>query len=127
MTAAPRMICPSGSCSRPRSERTRAVIPTLVAVRVAAATIETIVLCPSSRQAAKPSANGKTTPTTATASEVAPTFKSRPRSVSSPIAKSRITTPSSARTWIDSISGLTSPSSDFPTSTPPISSPSTAG
>ena len=41
MTAAPRMIWLSGSCRRPRSERTRAVMPTLVAVRAAPATMAT--------------------------------------------------------------------------------------
>ena len=41
MTAAPRMIWLSGSCKRPRSERTRAVMPTLVAVRAAPETMAT--------------------------------------------------------------------------------------
>ncbi len=54
ITAAPRMIWPSGSCSRPRSDSTRAVIPTLVAVRVAPAMIETSVDSPSSTASGEP-------------------------------------------------------------------------
>ena len=76
MTAAPRMIWLSGSCKRPRSERTRAVMPTLVAVIEAPATMATRFGSPRRRQAANPRANGRATPTAATAAEAPPTLRS---------------------------------------------------
>ena len=59
ITAAPRMICPSTSRSRPRSDSTRAVIPTLVAVKVAPAMIAAMLVSPSALQTANPRPNGK--------------------------------------------------------------------
>ena len=128
ITAAPRMIWPSGSRSRPRSESTRAVIPTLVAVRVAPAMIETRSSSPSSTASGEAQRERQGHADDATVIDVAPTFKSWPRSVSSPIANSRITTPSSDSRWIVSIIGIHPvPGPTGPTSTPPISSPRTAG
>ena len=74
-------------------------MPTLVAVRVAAAMIETRSEIPRRRQATYPSTNGTATPTTATVIEVPPTLINLDKSVSSPIANSRIKTPSSESCW----------------------------
>ena len=127
ISAAPRMICPSWVSRCPRSERTRAVMPTLVAVRVAAAMIDGMSDNPRQRQATYPSTKGSKTPTTATVIDVGPTRIRRARSVSRPIANRRINTPSSARSWIASWPGSIQPSTDGPAITPPINSPRTAG
>ena len=89
-------------------------MPTLVAVRVAAAMIDGMSDNPRQRQATYPSTKGSKTPTTATVIDVGPTRISRARSVSRPIANRRINTPSSARSWIASWPGSIQPSTDGP-------------
>ena len=76
MTAAPRMMRASAVCRRPRSLNTRAVIPTLVAHRVAPTKACTYTLCAGKSHAltAQPRPKGVMTPRVATASEGAPTF-----------------------------------------------------
>ena len=63
ITAAPSTIWLSGSCSRPRSLSTRAVMPTLVAVKAAPATMHSILSWPKKWQTRYPPAKGSTTPT----------------------------------------------------------------
>ena len=127
MTAAPKTIWLSVSWRRPRSESTRAVIPTLVAVSVAPATSDGRWSSPNTWHTPYPNANGTTTPTMATAVEAPPTLSSFARSVSSPISKRRMTTPSSDSRCGTSFLGFTTPKSDVPSKTPARSSPRTAG
>src|SRR6267143_2994591 len=125
-TAAPRTTCAAGSCSRPRAERTRAVIPTLVAVRVAPMKTAGRVGIPQSDASPKPSASGHRTPTAATTVDWRPARRSSSRSDSRPISKRRRTTPTSAS---DMKTGerWTSPRTPGPIRTPARSSPRTAG
>jgi hypothetical protein len=76
MTAAPRMIRASGVLDLPRSCITRAVIPTLVAVRVAPMKTWTYPLASGSSRAPvpQPRAKGTATPMTATREEESPTL-----------------------------------------------------
>jgi hypothetical protein len=126
-TAAPMMIFASDVPILPMSARTRAVMPMLVAVRVAPTKIETTDADPIAAITANPSANGRTIPATATARDCGPTRSSSPRSDSSPISKSRIRTPSSASMWIAGSSGFRRRSTEPPRITPATSSPRTAG
>ena len=75
ITAAPRMIRPSLLAVRPRSASTRAVMPTLVAVRVAPTNQWVRVLCVGKNhdETKYPSTIGVTTPSSATMSDEAPT------------------------------------------------------
>ena len=68
----PSTIWLSGSCRRPRSLSTRAVMPTLVAVRAAPATIDLDLRQAEKWQTRYPPANGSTTPAMATAVDDAP-------------------------------------------------------
>src|SRR6266487_3502186 len=128
-TAAPSTVRASARDNAFRSPKTRAVMPTLVAVRAAATNSSTWWPCPASpvrRSPAQPNANGNTTPTVATDNAGRPTFSRSVSSVSSPTWSSSNSTPSwpsTASTW----SPPTSPSAEGPTSTPSTSSPSTAG
>ena len=134
MTAAPRMIRASTVCSRPRSWNTRAVMPTLVAHRVAPTKACTYTPCPGNSQAlaAQPSPKGVMTPSVATSSDGAPTFSICPTVDFSPISKSRTSTPRRASMSSEGLahsgSRAEKPTSDrLPTTTPASSSPRTAG
>ena len=77
MTAAPSTIWLSGSWSRPRSDSTRAVIPTDVAVERRAGDDRLEVRQPQVDAARYPRRNGAATPTTATSDDAAPTRSRR--------------------------------------------------
>lgn len=99
MSAAPRMICPSRLWVTPRSFKTRAVIPTLVADNVAP-TKRCARAGPSGishAAAPQPRSNGTTTPISATSMEDHPTRSNARRSASRPTSNSRIKTPIWAR------------------------------
>ncbi len=121
-TAAPRTTREAASWRRPRSERTRAVIPTLVAVRVAPMKTATSIGFPHQIASAYPSAKGQAIPTRATTEDWSPARSSSPRSDSRPISKRRRMTPISAKAWRISDS-WTKPSPPGPMRTPARSSP----
>src|SRR2546422_2182658 len=140
MTAAPRMSRASVESMHFRSERTRAVMPTEVAVSVAPTKIATVVAsdgagagpCSGDTQYRKPNRNGTATPTSATAVAGAPTRAIALRSVSRPISNSSTITPISARKAMTGRRGSSgpvgmTPSTLDPRTMPATSSPSTAG
>ena len=125
-TAAPRTTRASLVPRAPRSPNTRAVMPTLVAVSAAPMNTAVVVLCPRAMAAAAPTANGTTTPPTATSIDERPTLMSSPTSISMPTPSSNRSTPSSANTASESVRS-TRPRTDGPTSIPATISPSTVG
>ena len=134
--AAPRMTCPSRLWRDPRSFRTRAVMPTLVAVSVAPTNRCARVGASGTNHRAvpHPRANGVTTPITATNAADGPTRTSARRSASSPTSNSNTSTPISARTCsVGSPRTKAMPCSPkkggsrFPAPMPTRSSPSTEG
>src|SRR3989442_1753888 len=139
ITAAPRMSRASVESMRFRSESTRAVIRTDVAVSVASTKIATIIAspngagaCSDDTQYRKPKRNGAATPTRATAIANAPTRAIAFKSVSRPISNSSTTTPISARNAMIKPRGSPAPvgmtrSTLDPSTMPATSSPSTAG
>src|ERR1051325_6752404 len=133
-TAAPRITRASGVVLLPRSCSTRAVIPTLVAVRVAPRKAWAYQVSPGRSRAptSHPSTNGAATPSVATSTAVAPTFSMARTVDSRPTSKSSRITP----IWASAsrVSFASSPCSPvipsrprLPRITPAISSPSTAG
>ena len=129
-TAAPRTIRDSIDASALKSPKTRAVIPTLVAVSAAPNSSAVFVDSPNNSPTPSPAANGTTTPTTATAIDAPPTFRSSTRSVSMPTESRSNSTPISASTATETPRAPSSwirPITDGPTSTPATISPSTAG
>ena len=134
ITAAPRMIFDSRAESLPRSASTRAVMPTLVAARVAPMKTCASVSSPGSSQAEtpQPRKNGAITPSTATSRLDHPTESISATFDSSPTWNSSRITPSWARISIpgDVRRNSRPPnpnSARLPSSMPNSSSPSTAG
>ena len=125
-TAAPRTVRASMLASARRSPKTRAVMPTLVAVSAAPTKTASLPSNPSPSPAKMPVTIGTTTPTIATAMDARPTDLSSRRSISMPTSSSRRMTPSSASVRMTSF-GSTKPKTDGPMSTPAKISATTAG
>ena len=126
-TAAPRTTRASWVASARRSPKTRAVMPTLVAVRAAPTKSAVLNSSPMIDMAASPRTNGATTPIVATCSEVRPTLPSSLRSISRPTSSRRRMTPISPRVLRTSLPSPTAFSSDGPMMMPAMISPTTAG
>ncbi|CAB4885192.1 unannotated protein [freshwater metagenome] len=125
-TAAPRTMRDSVDDSTPRSPKTRAVMPTLVAVSAAPRNTDVFTSRPSARPAPIPPRKGAATPSTATAKEALPTLASSLTSISSPTLRSRRITPISPSRRRAS-SACTRFSTDGPIRIPARISPRTAG
>ena len=125
-TAAPSTVRASTRVSAPRSLKTRAVIPTLVAASAAPMNSEVSPDSPYASATPMPIATGSTMPMVATLSDDFPTDRRSPRLSSSPTSSSRRMTPSSART--SSVTSCpTSARTDGPMRMPARISPTTAG
>ena len=125
-TAAPSTVRASTVVRARRSPKTRAVMPTLVAVRAAPTKIASLVLNPRAAPTPAPPMNGSATPMSATLIAARPTAPSSSRSISRPTSKSRRMTPISPSVSMISPS-CTQPSIDGPARTPTTISPTTAG
>ena len=125
-TAAPSTVRASTVASALRSPKTRAVIPTDVAVSAAPTKSASLVGHVERQPRPKPMAMGATTPTTATDRAARPTEASSPMSISSPTSKRRRITPISPRMTRVSSAG-SQPSADGPMIRPATISPTTAG
>ncbi len=128
-TAAPSTTRASRVARARRSPKTRAVMPTLVAVSAAPTNRAVLKSSPMSNMAPRPSTRGATTPIVATWMDVRPTLLSSLRSISSPTSSRRRITPISPR--VRSTSPPPPPptrsSSDGPMMMPAMISPTTAG
>ncbi len=125
-TAAPSTVRASTIVNALRSPKTRAVIPTLVAVMAAptksASFPDMPMICPN----VTPPMNGSATPRIATLSDALPTAVSSLSSSSDPTSRSSRMTPISARTRSTSLLSTRS-SADGPMRMPARISPTTAG
>ena len=129
-TAAPSTMRASTVARAWRSPNTRAVRPTLVAVRAAPRKMAVSAPQPRAMPAPVPAANGATTPMTATSIDARPTRPSSARSISIPTWTNSSRTPISARMprlVPRSPPSSTRPSADGPMTMPARISPSTAG
>ncbi len=125
-TAAPSTMRASRVDRARRSPKTRAVMPTLVAVRVAPMKRAVLPSSPSARPARLPKTSGSVTPTTATVSAARPTRRNSATSISMPTCINKRIAPSSASTKSES-DRSTRPRADGPMMTPARISPRTAG
>ena len=127
-TAAPSTMRASVVARARRSPKTRAVMPTLVAVS-AAPTKSDVVEVEAEQLAWRPmpSTNGATTPTVATCSEARPTLPSSRRSISRPTSSRAGSRRARRASRSTSSSAPTRPSSDGPMRMPATISPTTAG
>ena len=125
-TAAPRTTRASFVDNARRSPKTRAVMPTLVAVSVAPMNNDVLPFSPRARPVADPRMSGRPTPMIATVIADRPTLRNSPTSISIPTCIKRRIAPSSARRKSES-DGSTRPRTDGPMRMPASISPSTAG
>ncbi len=126
MTAAPRTTLAKGRLRTPISDRTRLVIPMLVAASARPTKAAVAGSSPTTRPMASPAIIGRIIAMTPVRRAGRPTASRSSMRTSRPTENSRMTTPISARTSAVS-PGVTSPRAPAPTTKPPSSSPTTAG